>query len=83
MPGVLPLTRRLGAALILAGALVLSLQYRQGADAQGTPFVEPEVRRSSRGLLQTVLEMRLAKASLGGRTIEVGVVGTRGSCREL
>jgi FtsP/CotA-like multicopper oxidase with cupredoxin domain len=70
--GLIPFARRIGAGLILFGALSLAMQYRQNADAQATPFVEPEVRRSSRGLLQTVLEMKLAKANVGGRTIEVG-----------
>ncbi len=63
--------RPIGAGLVLVAALLASVEYRQPAGAQGPAFVEPEVRRSANGLLQTVLEMKLARATVAGRAIEV------------
>lgn len=60
------------AAVILLFLGFAILQYSKRASAQGPEFVEPEVRRSANGLLQTRMEMKLARASLAGRTVEVG-----------
>lgn len=68
----IPLSNRhLSVATLAAAALLMSVEYRQPAGAQGPAFVEPQVRRSANGLLQTVLEMKLARAVVAGRTIEV------------
>jgi len=57
--------------VVLAG-LLAAARYPRRAAARGPEFIEPEVRRSVNGLLQTTMEMKLAKATLAGRTVELG-----------
>jgi FtsP/CotA-like multicopper oxidase with cupredoxin domain len=63
-----------GAAAFLVLALAAAGCQRAAAQA-GYTYVEPEVHRSANGVLEITLDMRLAKHTLAGRTIETATYG--------